>query len=142
MRFRSPNARERMETACQRLLDATREITTWEWDDSCVAAKAAFDAAHERAVLLALEGVLPHAWGQIDIGDAPEAVRHVAGVWGGVMPGQRLFVLDPDMDPIVFATWWPWGDRINFSLRVSCAAMNETVAKMDPQAKLRSAFGL
>lgn len=142
MRFRPGNARERMEAACQRLLEATQDVADWEWDDDYFAALAIIESPHESEVLATLTELLPHSWSQLDIKSAPEPVRQVSGVWGGLMTGQLLFVLDPAADPMLFATWWPWGNRLKFSLRVSCTAQSEVVARADPQANLRGCFGL
>ncbi len=142
MRFRSGNARERMEAACQRLLEATQDVAYWEWDDDYVAALAIIESPHEREALATLTESLPHSWNTLDVRSAPEPVRHVSGVWGDLMAGQLLFVLDPEADPMLFAAWWPWGDRLKSSLRISCAARSESVAKADPQAKLRACFDL
>ena len=142
MQFRSANARERMEAACKRLLDATQGVAVWEWDDAYAAALATVESADQQDLLETLNAVLPHSWDHVNIKTAPERVRHVSGVWGGIMSGQRLHVLDPDTDPMLFAAWWPWGNRLKASLRVSCQARSEIVAKADPQAILRGCFGL
>ena len=142
MRFRRGNARERMEAACQRLLEATQDVAYWEWDDDYFAALAIIESPHESEVLATLTELLPHPWSQLDIKSAPEPVRQVSDVWGGLMTGQLLFVLDPEADPMLFATWWPWGNRLKSSLRVSYSAASEGAAKADPQAKLRACFDL
>jgi len=141
MRLRPANARERMEAACKQLLEATQGVAVWEWDDAYAAALATIASAQQQQVLDTLSDALPHRWDHVDIKSAPERVRHVSGVWGGVMSGQRLHVLDPDADPMLYAAWWPWGNRMKASLRVSCHARSETVAKADPQAVLRACFG-
>jgi len=48
-------------------------------------------------------------------------VRAIAQVWG-LRQGQRMFVLDPDHEPLLYAAWWPWNGGKSFSLRVSCTA--------------------
>jgi hypothetical protein len=131
-----------MEAACCGLLEVTSGHATWEWDDDYHAALAVIRAPQEAAVLARLEELLPFSWDRHDIGAAPPHVRHVCGVWGGLMTAQRLFVLDDATDPMMFATWWPWGSRLKVSLRVSCFARSEPVVKADPQAKLRGYLGL
>ena len=113
-----------------------------EWDDKYAAALLVVEPAHESAVSAMWTELFPSRWSHLDIDKAPERVRDVSGVWGGLMVGQRMFVLDPVDDPMLFAAWWPWGNGLRFSLRVSCTARGETVAKTDPQAKLRASFGL
>jgi hypothetical protein len=142
MQWLRQNALGRMESACKGLLEATREHSAWQWDDDYHAALAVIRAPHEAAVLARVEGLLPHAWSQLDIKQAPPHVRHVCGVWGGLMTGQRLFALDPELDPMLFATWWPWGNRLKFSLRVSAYGRGDAVVKADPQGKMRAFLGL
>lgn len=140
MRFRSVNAAERMEAACKRLLEATEHIGAWEWDDTHAAALAVIESSHESEVLATLTESLPHAWSTLDIKSAPESVRQASGARGDLMAGQLLFALDPEADPMLFATWWPWGDRLKSSLRVSYTARSEAAGKADPHATLRTCF--
>ena len=138
----SDNANESMEAACRQLLEATQQITAWEWDDRNAAALAVIESSHESEVLASLAELLPQSWNHLDIEDAPEPVRRASGVCGGLMAGQLMFVFDPEADPMLFAAWWPWGNGLKFSLRVSCTARDDTVADADPHAKLRVCFGL
>jgi len=142
MDLRPGSARERMEAACKGMLEATQDLAAWEWDDRYFAALAVIESPHESDVLASLSELLPHSWNHVDIKSAPEPVLQVSGVWGGLMVDQLMFALDPGDDPMLFASWWPWGSRLKFSLRVSCSARGEAVVKSDPQAKLRSYFGL
>jgi len=142
MGFGPDNARERMEACCERLLEATQGIAAWEWDDSYSAALGVIESPHDSKVLATLTELLPCCWNHLDINNAPEPARQVSGVWGGLTVDQLLFALDTDADPMLFAAWWPWGNRLKFSLRVSCTARSEAVAKADPQTQLRNCFGL
>jgi hypothetical protein len=142
MRPRRLNAIEQMHAATTRLLEGTREIAPWQWDESYWAALVIVTAPHEAEVLDLVNEALPHTWDPLAIKSAPEQVRRAAGVWGGLMTGQRFFVLDAGADPMMYAAWWPWGGRHKFSLRVSCSARAEAVVKADPQARLRGWFGL
>ena len=142
MRFRPVNASERMEAACKRLFEATQDIGVWEWDDTYVAALAIIESPHEGEALAALTELLPYSWNTLEIKSAPETVRRISDVWRDLMAGQLLFVLDPEADPMLFATLWPWGDRLKSSLRVSCTAVSSAVVRADPQARLRACFNL
>ena len=142
MRFRLVTASERMEAACERLLAATKDMGAWEWDDAYGAVLAIIEAPDESAALAALTESLPHSWNNLDIRSAPEPVRHVSALRGDLMAGQLLFVLDPEADPMLSAAWWPWGNRLKSSLRISYTAQSEAVAKADAQAELRACFNL
>lgn len=132
----------RMEAACGKLLDATREVAPWHWDEQSGAALLTLESAQQGEVLARVKEIFPASWDQIDVGRAPEHVRHIAGSWGGLMAGQHLFVCDPDADPVVFALWMPWSNRLNTSLRVSCAAFDDAVARRKPRDGLRACMGL
>lgn len=142
MQWPRSNAIGRMEAACRELLAATPERTEWAWDDDYIAALVVVRSPLEAGMLEQLQQIMPYSWGQLDIDNAPSQVRHVCGIWGGLMTGQRLFVLEPADDPMTFATWWPWGNRLKFSLRVSCYGRSDIVVRTDPQGKLRGFFGL
>lgn len=142
MRPLPSNALGRMEGACRALLVATPDNAHWEWDREYHAARLIVRSGREAALLQQLHAIMPWAWTRHDIGTAPSQVRHVAGIWGGLMTTQRLFVLEPADDPMLFASWWPWANRQRFSLRVGCYARRDAVIRTDPQAKLRRALGL
>jgi len=141
-RPRRLNAIEQMHAATTRLLEGTRDIAPWEWDQNYWAALAVIKSPHETDFMEVVDEVFPHSWDPLEIKSAPEQIRRVAGVWGGLMTGQQFFALDPGADPMMYAAWWPWGNRQKFSLRVSCSARAEAVIKADPQARLRGWFGL
>ncbi len=136
------NAMQKMQLATSRLLEGTDGFASWEWDEEYWAALAIVRSPHETEALDLVNRLLPHRWDRFDISVAPEPVRRAAGVWGGILTDQIFFVLDPTADPMMYAAWWPWGSRMKFSLRVSCAARSEAVVRADPQARLKSWFGL
>ena len=142
MRPLPSNAFGRMEGACRALLQTTPDDANWNWDREYHAALLILRAGREAALLEQLGSLMPWTWTRHDIGNAPSQVRHVCGIWGGLMVAQRLFVLDPDDDPMLFASWWPWGNRQKFSLRVGCYARSDVVIRADPQRKLQAALGL
>lgn len=142
MLFRATRARKRLERLCEQLLDATREASGWRWDESNGVVLATIDAPQRSALLERLRELFPHSWDQLDIATAPRRVRYIAGLWGGLMAGQHLFVLDAEGDPVLFALWMPWSDRIHTSLRVGCTPFAAAAAKWDPRGALRAFMGL
>jgi len=142
MQQQRPDSLQQLETVCTRLREDTHEITEWEWDNRYAAALAVFELPHDGQVLALVTELLPCSWDQLDIETAPEPVRDISGAWGGLEAAQRLFVRDPEVEPVLFAAWWPWGSGEKFSLRVSCSARSEAMVGTDPQAQLRGFFGL
>jgi hypothetical protein len=142
MLFAHRKTAKRLQSVCSQLLDATREVDEWRWDDQFGAALLTIESVQERPVLTRLQQIFPDSWDQLDVSRAPEHVRHVAGVWGGLMAGQHLLVRDAAADPLIYALWMPWSNRLRTSVRVSCAAFDEAVARHDPRDGLRDCMGL
>lgn len=142
MLFARRKSAKRLRFVCSQLLEATREVDAWRWDDQFDAALLTVESPQERPVLTLLQEIFPASWDQVEVARAPEHVRHVAGVWGGLMAGQHLFVRDPQADPLIYAFWMPWSNRQRTSVRVSCAAFDDAVARHDPRGGLRDCMGL
>ena len=65
-----------------------------------------------------LERSLGNVWGSSNVGNAPDRVRTIDSHLGGLWPGQLLFTSDPNLEALVFCTWWPWGDGKAISIRI------------------------
>lgn len=133
---------EPLETACVRLRDGSQGIAVWEWDDRFAAVLAVVAAPADQEFLALLRVVMGNEWDHVDIRQSPEMVGRAAGVWGGLTTDQRFFALDPEVDPMLYAAWWPWGSRKKFSVRVSCLARGSAAVEADPQATIRRCFGI
>ena len=104
---------------CEAVRTGGAAIFKWEWDD------------HFRAVLSPLRrsdaskahSLLERSWGtgwSLDtIGAAAPAVLRVAEFFGGLRPGQELFVSAPGPAVGTCACWWPWGDGETISVRIA-----------------------
>ena len=79
MRPRRLNAIEQMQAATTRLLEGTRDVASWEWDQNYWAALAIIKAPHEEAILDLVAEALPHCWDPLEIRYAPEPIRR-AGI--------------------------------------------------------------
>ena len=61
----------------------------------------------------------------------------------GLVPGQKIFTAEDDSGVVLFATWWPWGNGRQFSLRVGLYACSRNIlSKNDIKAYLSDWFGL
>jgi hypothetical protein len=97
-------------------LDAEHE---WSWDDRFLMMLLVFESRHSDVVTEALTDALPQAWeGGSDEADRPRAIYHVVSGLGGLRRGQVLRTTDSELDPMLFAAWWPWRDGSRISLRV------------------------
>jgi hypothetical protein len=130
------------EAELEKLVKRCNELpVSWDWDGRFSAAVAVVEDPDHHALLERVEAVLPHHWDHQTIGDASAAVRAIADLTGGLRAGQRLFMLDPEGDPVLFAAWWPWGSGMVFSLRIACASRDPEVAEQN-EAFLRKLFSI
>jgi hypothetical protein len=109
----------------------------WEWDGRFSAALAVVEAPADTATLALIGQAFTTAWDAQTIKQAPDATRKLASSWG-LQRSQRLFTLEIDDDPLLFAAWWPWGSGTTFSLRVGCTASDPAQG----EGLLRRAFSL
>ncbi len=125
------------EHASARLIGESGDLLRWEWDSRFSAVLSVVKVPNDRPVLELAGAVFTADWNEKTIGGAPEPVRALAATWG-LNPGQRLFTLDPEDDPLLFAAWWPWGSGTTASLRIATYAREAA----DPVAELRRWFSL
>ena len=43
----------------------------------------------------------------------------------GVVPGQKVFTMEPVNGVVLFAAWWPWGDDERISLRLGLISVTD-----------------
>lgn len=109
----------------------------WSWDGrlSCVSSSFSVELTDEART--AAKRALPHEWTAESIGTAPDIIREVADVSGGVRAEQLVLATDPDARMIAFGLWWPWGDDVTISLRVGLTGR----VSEDDQDSFRDLFG-
>jgi len=95
----------------------------WEWDDRFGAALTTFKKEREEDVLAMLDRNLPVCHDVKTIKDAPKLARQIAGAFGGLRAGQRLFFSDDAEAPMLVGAWWPWGNGSTISLRVKAVVL-------------------
>ena len=66
-----------------------------------------------------------HKWDFTTIQDAEAPVRDYFQAGFGVVPGQKVFSMDPVNDVVLFAAWWPWGDEARISLRLGLFSVSD-----------------
>ena len=120
-----------IETICKQLFDDFRGILSWKWDDWIGTILAEFSVDEEEDVRAILEKILPISWDSSTINTAPQIVQTLGEHLGGLTPTQLLFSSHPSHDAFVFCAWWPWGNGMTISLRVS--AFDKNLSK--PEAK-------
>jgi len=107
-----------LESAWKELWSAFRGTLSWKWDNRFETVLAEFGAGKKEGIRAILEQYLRITWDGSNIGNAPEIVRKINCLLGGLRPGQLLFTSDPDREAFIFSAWWPWGNGKTISIRI------------------------
>lgn len=109
---------EAYETVCQRISLNIPDNCLWRWDREFNLALTVIDRKDEIAVELPLTLEFSHKWDFTSIEEADEPIYNFFNAGFGVVPGQKLFTMDPIGGVVLYAAWWPWGDDERISLRL------------------------
>ncbi len=112
----------------------------WSWDRRFECVASTFDITRVGEARDAVADVFPYEWTSKTLKRAPDGVRMVAEMTGGVRSDQLIYAMsdDDDVVPVCFALWWPWGgEGTNISLRVGLYD-----APYDHVQRLRELFGV
>ncbi len=107
-----------LENVSKVFLIAFQEILSWKWDSRFETVLAEFFIDNKDKVRAILERYFSITCDSSNIGKAPDIVQMIANNFGGLRPGQLLFISDPNQDFFIYGVWWPWGDGKTISLRV------------------------
>lgn len=117
---------------CEAVRSGGAAIFKWEWDDRFRAALSPFRRSDSSKAHSLLEQSFGTGWRIDSIGAAAPAVLRVAEFFGGLRPGQELFVSAPGPAVGTCACWWPWGDGETISVRI--ALLTESVSEQEKPA--------
>jgi hypothetical protein len=107
---------------CQTVRNSGDAILTWGWDDRFQAMLSSFRQNHSSKVHAALEEGFGAGWDHTNIRGAAPVVARIANSFGGLWPGQELFVSSADQAVTTCACWWPWGVGETISVRIALVA--------------------
>lgn len=107
---------------CETVRTGGAAIFKWEWDDHFRAALSPLRRSDSSKAHSLLEQSWGTGWSLDSIGAAAPAVLRVAESFGGLRPGQELFVSAPAPGIGTCACWWPWGDGETISVRIALLA--------------------
>lgn len=110
-------------TICQRISLNLPKNSPWRWDKEFNLALAVIDKQDEIVVELPLTLEFTHKWDFTTIDDAEEPIRNYFQAGFGIVPGQKVFTMDPLKGVVLYAAWWPWGDDARISLRLGLASV-------------------
>jgi hypothetical protein len=104
---------------CQTVRRGGDGILKWEWDDRFLAVRSSFRQDHRSKVHAVLEEGFGTGWDNASIRGAAPVVARIAASFGGLRPGQELFVSPADRAVATCACWWPWLDGETISVRIT-----------------------
>ncbi len=110
---------------CQRISLNIPEKCPWRWDKEFNLALSVIDRQDEIMVELPLTLEFTHKWDFTTINNADAAIRDYFQAGFGLVPGQKLFTMDPVNDVVLYAAWWPWGDDERISLRLGLVSVSD-----------------
>jgi hypothetical protein len=107
---------------CQAVRNAGDATLNWQWDDRLQAVLASFPQNQRSKVHAVLEASFGTGWDETSIKNAAPAVVAIADSFGGLWPGQELFVSAVDRAVATCACWWPWRGGEFTSVRITLVA--------------------
>ena len=103
---------------CKDMIQQSRGILAWAWDDRFECAIATYPAAKEADVEAIFQRVFQHEWDCDSISTAPENLAIASDDLGGLRPGQFIHATDPEREAFLMAVFWPWANGTTVSIRV------------------------
>ena len=119
------NDLEALESICQRISLNIPENSLWRWDKEFNLALAVIDCQDEIMVELPLTLEFSQKWDFTTINDADAPVRDYFQSGFGIVPGQKVFTMEPVNGVVLYAAWWPGGDDERISLRLGLVSVSD-----------------
>lgn len=135
----------KFKTICSRIGLNIPTASRWSWDETYNHALVVFDKEDLELILLPIALEFEQKWDFDTIEGSSRRVSEFVRSGFGLMPGQHFFVARDDGDSglLLYATCWPWGDGLNYSLRVGLLGENPDVPGPRETKRLLTAwFGI
>ncbi len=100
------------------LIEESRSILSWSWDERFACVLAQFSIDQNAQVLEILEKNFCDKWDSSSIKEASKRVQLISHSLGGIRPGQFLLTTESEQDVILLGVWWPWGNGKVISIRI------------------------
>lgn len=112
-------------SVCRRISLNIPDHCPWRWDKEFNLALTVIDRQDEIMIELPITLEFNHKWDFTTINSADASIRDFFQSGFGVVPGQKLFTMDPVKGIVLFAAWWPWGDDARISLRLGLVSITD-----------------
>jgi hypothetical protein len=134
---------DHFQTICSRISLNIPANYMWRWDAQFDHALVVFEKEFLELIYIPIVNEFDSQWDFNSFDKAPGHIRQFVESSFGLIPGQRLFTtaMAQNDELFLYATWWPWGDNINFSLRVGLVSpSDDTLNKAQIQTLLTHWF--
>jgi len=118
------NDLDALKRICQRISLNIPTNCPWRWDKEFNLALTVIDRKDEIMVELPMTLEFSHKWDFTSIHEADEPIRDFFQAGLGLVPGQKVFTMDPVNGVVLYAAWWPWGDDERISVRLGMVAVS------------------
>jgi hypothetical protein len=112
------------ENVCQKISLNLPGQHPWRWDREFNLALTVIEKKDEITVELPLSLEFTYKWDFSSLEQAGKPIYDFFQAGVGVVPGQKLFTMDPIDGVALYAAWWPWGDDERISLRLGLLSMD------------------
>jgi len=126
------------EQACAAIRNNSPANFSWTWDEHSQAVLLQINIQDSGTAQSLLMRGFNQEWTDQQLETMPDKVRHLANTLGGLRSGQKLFTCSPEAEPVLYATWWPWGNKTTISVRIGCL-VNGKRTSIDA---IRTTFGV
>jgi hypothetical protein len=126
-----------VETRCKSIYSELSPLLSWKWDSRFRVILAEFSVNDSDKVSAALSRGFESSWDGNTIKSAPPQVKKILDILCGMQSEQRLFTFVPDTNTVLFAAWWPWGNKEKVSVRIGICYHDKIVM---PQTELEASF--
>ncbi len=113
-----------LETVCHRISLNIPPSCPWRWDKEFNMALTVIDRQDAIVIELPLSLEFSNNWDFTTIDDADAIIRDFFQAGFGVVPGQKVFAMEPVNGVVLYTVWWPWGDDERISLRLGLMSID------------------
>ena len=118
-------------------------VLAWKWDDRFGVILAEFLVADAEKIGAALDKGFESKWDYNTIKSASSSVKKITKFLFGMSENQLLYTHAHDSDTILFAAWWPWGNKEKISVRLGATCKDKlTAPDSEIVTNIKNCFGV
>ncbi len=114
---------QRMEEKCGALVKGGGTLFRWVWDERFDTFLSEVDQNGSAQALEMMEKLFDSFYNHQTLKKAPERVRRLAHLLGGLSKGQHMYVTEFDQDVLLVGLWWPWANDERGSIRIGTVTL-------------------